>query len=250
MPRPGIHTAGDDHLLKSTPCILLDVEGTTTSISFVYDVLFPYARERAAEFLRENALADQVRSIVAELRQQRDADERQGLQPPPGGDDDASVLRYVYWLMDRDSKATPLKSLQGLMWEQGYREGKLKSHVYPDVPQAFERWKQAGKKIAIFSSGSVLAQKQLFAHTEAGDLTRYISGYFDTTIGTKRQAASYTAIARLLQCEPRDVTFVSDVLEELDAASQAGMQAVLAVRPGNKEQRENSYPQVRTFEGL
>ncbi len=236
--------------MKSTSCILLDVEGTTTSISFVYDVLFPYAREHAAEFLRQHASTEAVRTIVAELRRQRDADERQGLMPPRSGEDDHAVLRYLYWLMERDSKTTPLKSLQGLIWEQGYREGKLKSHVFADVPQAFERWKQAGKKIAIFSSGSVLAQKQLFAHTEAGDLTRYISAYFDTTVGAKREAASYRKIAAELGGEPREVTFFSDVVEELDAASQAGMQAVLTVRPGNREQRENSYLQVRTLEGF
>jgi len=235
--------------LKSTSCILLDVEGTTTSISFVYDVLFPYAREHVPEFLHEHASSQPVQIIVAELRQQRDADEKQGLKPP-SGDDDQAVLQYVYSLMDRDSKTTPLKLLQGLIWEQGYREGKLKSHVFPDVPAAFERWKQAGRKIAIFSSGSVLAQRLLFAHTEAGDLTRYISGYFDTTVGAKREGASYTNIARELACEPREVTFVSDVVEELDAAAQAGMQAVLAVRPGNREQRQNSYPQVRTLEEL
>jgi len=250
VPRPGIHPAGDHRVLKDTSCILLDVEGTTTSISFVYDVLFPYAREHAAEFLRQHQSSEQVRAILAELRQQRDADEEQGLAPPSSGNDDQDVLQYVYWLMDRDSKTTPLKSLQGLMWEQGYREGRLKSHVFPDVPQAFKRWTQAGKKIAIFSSGSVLAQKQLFAHTESGDLTRYISGYFDTTVGVKREPASYTKIAGELACEPREVMFVSDVVEELDAASRAGMQAVLAVRPGNHEQRENSYPQVRTFEEL
>lgn len=238
--------------MPSPACILLDVEGTTTSISFVYDVLFPYAREHAAEFLRRHGTSRPVQEILASLGRQRDQDAQQGLTPPPlGGEASAPAeLEYLSWLMDRDSKATPLKTLQGQIWEEGYREGRLQSHVFPDVPAAFRRWRQQSRAIAIFSSGSVLAQKQLFAHTVSGDLTSFIDAYFDTTTGAKQVVASYTAIARQLHRTVSEIIFVSDVTAELDAASAAGLTPVLCLRPGNRPQPANAYRSIHTFDEI
>lgn len=240
----------------TSSCILLDIEGTTTSISFVYDVLFPYARLHTREFLQQHGASAVVQDTLNALRQQHDSDEQQGLKPPqlepgPHGDPWASELAYVYWLMDRDSKATPLKTLQGLIWEEGYNSGRLKSHVFPDVPEAFKRWNKQGRTITIFSSGSVLAQMQLFAHSVAGDLGSYIEAYFDTTTGAKRDSASYRAIAGELGRPANKILFISDVTEELDAASAAGMNTFLCVRPGNRPQPDGArYASVRSFDEI
>jgi enolase-phosphatase E1 len=232
------------------------VEGTTTSISFVYGVLFPYARQHAGEFLQQHGTSAAVQEILAGLRRQRGTDEQQGLTPPRLNERSlekpwAPDLNYVHWLMDRDSKATALKALQGLIWEEGYRSGRLKSHVFSDVPEAFKRWRRQSRSIVIFSSGSVLAQKQLFAHTEAGDLSSYIDGYFDTTNGAKRDPDSYRAIARRLLLQTSEIAFISDVTEELDAGSTAGMNTLLCIRPGNRPQRDDvRYASVHSFDEI
>jgi len=229
---------------------LLDIEGTTTSIAFVYDVLFPYARKKMADFLSRNLASAEVQADLARLREEREADFQQGLNPPPCNNDD-SAMSYLLWLMDRDRKSTPLKSLQGKVWEEGYRTGELKSRVFADVPRAFARWRSQSKKIYIFSSGSVLAQQLLFAHTEAGDLTEFISGYFDTNIGPKSDAESYRRIADAVKMAPPKIVFVSDVTKELAAAREAGIQVVLSIRPGNHAQPDHaSYPVVTTFDDL
>ena len=139
-------------------------------------------------------------------------------------------MAYVHWLMDRDSKSTGLKALQGRIWEEGYRRGELRGEVYDDVPAAFRRWRDEGRRIAIFSSGSVLAQRLLFSHSTVGDLTPFIDAHFDTTTGPKRQPDSYTLIAGRLGLPPRSVLFASDVAEELDAARAAGMETALCAR--------------------
>jgi len=211
--------------------LLLDVEGTTTPLRFVQAVLFPYARAHAEEFLRRAAAAE-TQAFIASLRAEHAAD---GGGPPPwrAGDDLRSALEYAFWLMDRDRKSTALKALQGRVWEEGYRSGALRGEVYPDVPVAFARWRRQGRDIAIFSSGSVLAQKLIFGCSTAGDLRPYIRAYFDTTTGRKREADSYRRIAAALQRSPAEVLFVSDVVEELDAARAAGMQTALCVREGD-----------------
>lgn len=221
--------------------ILLDIEGTTTSIDFVYQVLFPYARDRMKKFLAEHFSSEEVRADIARLREEHAEDKRQGLEPPVLRDQPPeaqleSIVAYLHWLMDRDRKSTPLKSLQGKIWEEGYRTGELRGQVFADVPPALERWSQQKKGIYIFSSGSVLAQKLLFAHTTAGDLTRFIRGYFDTNIGAKRDPESYQRIASAIEKPPSEIAFFSDVTAELDAAQSAGMQTVLCVRPGNHPQ--------------
>jgi enolase-phosphatase E1 len=221
--------------------ILLDIEGTTTPIDFVYQGLFPYARLHLEQYLKRNAGSKELEGDLLQLREEYVKDLAQRLAPPEWIDapPDArlqSVVRYVFWLMDRDRKSTGLKSLQGKIWQEGYLKGELKSQVFPDVPPALKDWEEKHVGVRIFSSGSVLAQKLLFANTEAGDLTGFLNGYFDTNIGPKTSAKSYRRIAAEFHLSASEVLFVSDVVTELDAASSAGMKTLLSVRPGNSPQ--------------
>ena len=220
--------------------ILLDIEGTTTPIAFVHEVLFSYARAHARDFLEDNQDSDAVRADIALLREEHAADKSNNLQPPE------AIADYIDWLTDRDRKSTGLKSLQGKIWRQGYLNGSLKSQVFADVARAFERWRGAGLKISIFSSGSVLAQQLLFAHTDAGDLTKFIDDYFDTNVGKKGEAESYRKIAAAIGLPASEILFISDVVAELEAAKEAGMETLLSIRPGNSPQE---WPQViRSFD--
>jgi enolase-phosphatase E1 len=221
--------------------ILLDIEGTTTPISFVHEVLFSYARSHVRTFLATHFDSSEVLADLARLRDEHAVDLRQSLKPPPlvAGARDAqinSLVAYINWLIDRDRKSTGLKSLQGKIWKEGYLSATLKAQVFADVPPAFERWRRASLSINIFSSGSSLAQELLFAHTEAGDLTEFIENYFDTTVGSKQELKSYRRIAAVLRLRTSEVLFISDVVAELDAADAAGMHTVLCVRPGNQPQ--------------
>jgi enolase-phosphatase E1 len=232
--------------------ILLDIEGTTTPVDFVTRVLFPYARERVREFLGRRGTDPAVRADVAGLRAEHDADDRAGAAPPPWPDGTPaesldSAVAYVHWLMDRDRKSTALKALQGRIWEEGYQAGHLRGQVYPDVPRAFARWRAEGRDVAIFSSGSVLAQKLLFSRSEAGDLTPFLRAYFDTTTGAKGDAESYRKIARALGQAPEAVLFLSDLTAELDAARAAGMTTGLCVREGGLP-ASTHHPVVRRFD--
>ena len=230
--------------------VLLDIEGTTTPIDFVYKVLFPYARERVAEFLTLHR-AD-VREDIEGLLRENAEDIARGTNPPEiKSGTVAQLAAYVRWLMDQDRKTTALKSLQGKIWEAGYIAGELHSQVFEDVPRAFTRWRKQGKDICIYSSGSVLAQKLLFANTEAGDLTRFIRDYFDTNVGAKADAASYRRIANALELRPTAMVFVSDVTAELEAAASTGLETLLCVRPGNHPQADASlYSVIRSFDGV
>jgi len=236
--------------------ILLDIEGTTTPIAFVHEVLFSYARSRVRKYLLEHSSSAEVIADLARLRDEHAVDMKQNLQPPAlvAGPRDAeidSIVAYVNWLIDRDRKSTGLKSLQGKIWKQGYDDGTLKSQIFADVPPALERWRRAGLKIGIFSSGSALAQKLLFAHTEAGDLTRLIGNYFDTTVGSKTDVDSYRRIAATLCLTPTEVLFISDVVDELAAASGAGMQTRLCMRPGNSPQSlADRYQIIQSFDEI
>jgi len=235
-------------LLHDVRGILLDIEGTTTPIAFVHDVLFGYARDHVREFLAANAANEEVRADIALLRDEHAVDVREGRNPPPFADE---VATYVEWLIARDRKSTGLKSLQGKIWRQGYLDGSLKSQVFADVAPAFERWREQGLSISIFSSGSVLAQQLLFAHTEAGDLTTFIDNYFDTTVGKKGEAESYRRIAEALNLPPAHILFISDIVTELDAANEAGMKPLLSLRPGNAPQPNgDQYPSIHTFDPL
>jgi enolase-phosphatase E1 len=228
----------------TTRAILLDIEGTTTPIAFVHDVLFTYAREHVRDYLAQHA--SELESDITQLREEH---ARDGDNPPPLSDELDSITTYINWLIDRDRKSTGLKSLQGKIWREGYEEGTLKSQVFDDVSPAFERWHSNGLRISIFSSGSALAQQLLFAHTEAGDLTTFISDYFDTTVGAKGDPESYSSIANNLNLSAEHILFISDVVAELEAAREAGMQTRLSIRPGNQPQNNpNRFRIIHTFD--
>ncbi len=223
--------------------ILLDIEGTTTPIDFVVQVLFPYARTHLKNYLAKHWDNAEVQADLLRLQAENIAD----AQPLEITQPD-SVMRYLAWLMEQDRKSTPLKSLQGKVWEEGYGSGALKSQIFADVPLALTRWQEQQKRICIFSSGSILAQKLLFKFTEVGNLSSFISGWFDTNIGAKKEAESYQRIAAELNCAAHEILFISDVTAELQAARSAGMLTILSVRPGNQPQPDAaSYAQVQSF---
>jgi enolase-phosphatase E1 len=234
--------------------IVLDIEGTTTPAEFVYKTLFPYANRKLESFLREHFREPEVESLIYQLYSQHQTDERHGLQPSAWIDDehDESQMRscaeYCRWLMARDSKSTPLKSLQGKMWQEGYALGELYGQVYADVPPAFKRWRLQKREICIYSSGSVLAQQLLFRSTSFGDLTPLISAFFDTTTGAKTESESYRKIAQALIHSPRDLLFISDALKEVRAACDAGMQAIICDRDVQAPQPEEAKTIIHTFD--
>jgi enolase-phosphatase E1 len=239
----------------SIQAILLDIEGTTTPIDFVFRTLFPFARQRLEKFLLEHGRAPGIREDVEALRMQHRADAAEQFNPPRWVDDSpgaelASAAAYCTWLIDRDSKCTALKSLQGKIWQEGYRTGDLCGEVYPDVPLAMARWTRQGKIISIFSSGSILAQKLLFGSTAAGDLTGFLHAYFDTTTGPKNAPGTYLRIAKTLAIEAPNILFISDVAKELDAARDAGMQTALCVRSESPERIASSHRVVHSFEEI
>ena len=207
--------------------ILLDIEGTTSSISFVYDVMFPYVREHLTEFLAKRWADEDVQKCVALLRTDIGADENWPA-------DENAVAKAVIGLMDDDVKATGLKQLQGLIWHDGFKSGAMVAHLFDDVAAAIRSWEATGIDVRIYSSGSIAAQKLFFEHTVAGNLLPLLKGQYDTTTGGKKEPASYEIIAGEIGVPPDTILFISDVGEELDAAAQAGMQTLLSIRPGNK----------------
>jgi enolase-phosphatase E1 len=237
---------------ESVRAILLDIEGTTTPLEFVHKILFPYARARVRGVLEQHAADPDVRADLALLSAEHaaEAPQQPGLPPWERADELASAVAYVYWLMDRDRKSTALKSLQGKIWEAGYRAGELRgrAQVYPDVAPALARWQEQGRDIAIFSSGSVQAQRNLFANTTAGDLTPSIRAYFDTTTGPKSAAQSYARIAAALERSPSEMLFLSDVSAELDAAQATGMRTALCVRSPEAAPPGGGHPVIHTFD--
>ncbi|MBS1839593.1 MAG: acireductone synthase [Acidobacteria bacterium] len=235
--------------------MLLDIEGTTTSVDFVYKTLFPFATAHVETYLRRHSAIPEVQRLVTELRAEQAHDAAK--DPQIGvwmqgtvSEEIVSAANYVRQLISEDRKVTALKALQGMIWEEGFRSGELKGHIYEDVPKAFARWSDEGKKIAIFSSGSVQAQKLLFGHSVAGDLTKYIDAYFDTTTGPKREATSFAKIGEALGMAPGWVLFVSDVAAELDAARRAGMETTLMIRPGAAASNDINHATIESFEGL
>ena len=230
--------------------IVLDIEGTTTPVDFVYKVLFPYASAHVAAYLEREWDSADCREAVALLREEHRQDEAEDFSPAVADFSPAVAANYVASLMDQDRKSTGLKMLQGLVWEQGYRAGELHGDVYADVPPALKRWSAHGLRVCIYSSGSALAQRLIFETTQAGDLTKFLSGYFDTTVGAKRNADSYRRIVEKIGVAPADTLFVSDVAAELDAAVAAGLHAVLCVRPGVVDPAGPVYPVIHTFDEI
>jgi enolase-phosphatase E1 len=206
----------------SIKAILTDIEGTTSSVSFVFEVLFPYAGQHLPAFVRAHADEPSVRAQIGAVRSD-------------SGETDADVERVIQILLGwiaEDRKATPLKALQGMVWAQGYRNGEIKGHVYPDAVQGLRDWYGAGLRLYVYSSGSIQAQQLIFGYSEAGDLTPLFSGYFDTTSGGKREVESYRRIAADIGLPAEQILFLSDIVEELDAAAEAGLRTCGLARAG------------------
>ena len=237
--------------------ILLDIEGTTSSIQFVYDVMFPFARRELARYLQEqwdeSNLLQACEALAADAgfdsfsqwqKELASADET----PSPTALQQALVT-HVCQLMDQDIKSTGLKTLQGLIWKSGFQSGEMEAHVYPDVTPALQQWKQAGLDLRIYSSGSIAAQKLFFGHSVAGNLLELFSGHYDTTTGAKQETDSYQQIATDFNLPANQILFLSDVIAELDAASQAGLQTGLCQRPGNPPcEASSQHPRITSFE--
>ncbi len=222
--------------MNGRKAILLDIEGTVAPVSYVYDTLFPYARVHGPQFIREHWNEEAVSKARADLFRSNETDRTEGAPPladSPFEHQLATLVDYYLWLMERDRKASGLKAIQGLVWERGFRNGELRSELFADVGPALRRWRAAGKLVAIYSSGSALAQQNVFRYSNQGDLTPFIDAYFDTQVGSKREAASYQKITECLNCAATDALFASDSLDELDSAASAGLDTRLAVRPGN-----------------
>ncbi|MGZ4957735.1 MAG: acireductone synthase [Methylomonas sp.] len=219
--------------------IVTDIEGTTSSLSFVKDVLFPYARAHLPSFVRQHQNDAEVAPLL------EDACRKAGTDL----DCEQLISQFIDWI-ERDQKITPLKSLQGLIWEAGYRQGDFKGHIYEDAARQLKSWKAAGYELYVYSSGSVHAQKLLFGHTEYGDLTPLFSGYFDTHIGGKRESVSYRRIAEEIRCQPDEILFLSDIKEELDAAQQAGFRTYWLVREQVADDAPAVHPQAADFDGI
>jgi enolase-phosphatase E1 len=196
-----------------TGAFLLDIEGTVGDIAFVRDVLFPFARKRLRDALRLRWRDPAIATILG----QASASAAKPLDSP-----DAAADQFLAW-MDEDRKITPLKALQGMIWRDGYASGELKAHLYPDAITAIDAWRKQGKRIFIYSSGSIEAQKLYFANSVAGDLTGSIDGYFDTTTGAKAEPGSYTKIAASIGFPPGEILFLTDARAEVMAAKKAGL---------------------------
>lgn len=223
--------------------ILLDVEGTTSAVSYVYEVMFPFARNGLGGYLDQHWDAP----MMLPVREQVSADTQQ----PAAGTDRRVFEAEALRLMDEDVKATGLKQLQGLIWEAGFNRGELVAHVFDDVPPALHRWQQMGWDMRIYSSGSVHAQQLFFGHTSAGDLLHFFTGHYDTQIGSKRESKSYARVAEDWRLPAGDILFLSDVVAELDAARAAGMQTGLCLRPGNAEvEAGHRHPELSGFDQI
>ncbi|XP_055848075.1 enolase-phosphatase E1 [Episyrphus balteatus] len=233
--------------------VLCDIEGTTTSISFVKDVLFPYAKDHAKNYLQTHWHENETKQIVADLI---NLAEYKNFQSKPINESDITVetvTEFVLYLIEKDLKLGPLKTLQGLIWNHGYVDKTIKGHIYEDVPPAFEKWTKNGIKICIYSSGSVMAQKMLFANSDFGNLMPFLTDYFDTAIGNKRESKSYTKIVQHLDVDSQDILFLTDITAEGKAALEAGMQVIILQRPGNApltDDEQKEFIIVKNFDEI
>lgn len=223
--------------------ILTDIEGTTSSISFVKDVLFPYARERIAVFVTQNQQVPEVQQAISDVNALTGNSQ----------DLDSCIQHLCQWI-DEDRKVTPLKAIQGLIWEAGYLQGDFHGHLYQDAYDGLERWRNLGVSLYVFSSGSIKAQKLLFGHTEFGDLTPWFNGYFDTTTGPKQEPSAYHSIAKAIGLSPDRILFLSDIEGELDAAASAGFKTCQLVRDphvatSGRHERASRFDEIQLSRG-
>lgn len=216
--------------------VVTDIEGTTSSLAFVKEVLFPYARTHLAEFVRTHRAQNEVKRLLDDVVRETGREL----------DLEGAIAQLIDWI-DRDQKVTPLKSLQGLIWEAGYRQGAYRGHVYADAVDTLRQWRRQGIGLYVYSSGSVHAQKLLFAHTEYGDLTPLFKAYFDTHVGAKREVQSYLNIRQQINLSGSDILFLSDIKEELDAAAEAGLRTCWLVRRQAEIDSTSPHPQARHF---
>lgn len=218
--------------------IVTDIEGTTSDIRFVHQVLFPYARQHLADYVRRHADDGEVAEALAALRAEI-------AQPQADAEQQIAAL---YRFMDEDRKSTALKALQGIVWRSGYHNGDFRGHLYPEVATQLAAWQRQGIGLYVYSSGSVEAQKLLFGYSEAGDLQPLFSGYFDTRVGAKREAGSYRNIAAAIGLAPSELLFLSDIRQELDAAHDAGWHGCQLIR--GEDDPHSRHPQVNRFDRI
>jgi enolase-phosphatase E1 len=234
--------------------LLLDIEGTTCPVSFVADVLFPYARKALAAFLAANAEDPEIQDLVAQAEEAWLNDDHPSAvalrSQSDQGDASAHVAAYLQDLIERDVKLTALKDLQGRIWRNGYAQGELVAPLYPDVPESLQRWNKSGLVLAVYSSGSVPAQKLLYGHSTAGDLRALFSYWFDTRVGGKQDEGSYKSIAEQMKVTPADVLFISDSLSELEAAASAGMTVLFSDREGNPGRDSGAFERISDYRRL
>ncbi|XP_012671046.1 enolase-phosphatase E1 [Clupea harengus] len=242
---------------------LLDIEGTTTPITFVKDILFPYIKEHLEDYLSDHWEEDECKQDVHLLKKQTEEDHRQNracavhtVDQTVHTDEEKAireVVENVLWQMAADRKTTALKQLQGHMWRAAYNTGKIKGEVYQDVVPAIRAWRRQGMKVYIYSSGSVEAQKLLFGYSVEGDLLDLFDGHFDTNIGAKAESKSYERIAERIGCAPEEIMFLTDVIREAKAAEEAGLNVTVVLRPGNMELTEEEtahYSTISSFSQL
>lgn len=235
----------------SADVVLLDIEGTTSSIDFVHEVMFPFARKRVPDFVTSNwgteELTDCLKLIANDLGES-------SVESWLTGDavtNQQTAIEAIVGMIDNDVKATGLKQLQGIIWKSGFHSGEMVAHLYDDTAPALRVWKEAGLDLRIYSSGSIAAQKLFFGHSVAGDLLSLFSAHYDTTTGPKKEASSYREIVTDIGVGADRIVFVSDVPAELDAAAEAGLQTVLSIRPGNAPVEDPSkYQGIESFQEL
>ncbi|XP_019408153.1 PREDICTED: enolase-phosphatase E1 isoform X1 [Crocodylus porosus] len=243
--------------------VLLDIEGTTTPIAFVKDTLFPYIRDHVQEYLRAHWEEEECQQDISLLRKQAEEDSNlAGVVPIPPetetGEEDServikAVVDNVHWQMSLDRKTTALKQLQGHMWRAAYTTGRVKGEVFEDVVPAIRKWREAGMKVYIYSSGSVEAQKLLFGYSTEGDILELFDGHFDTKIGHKVESESYKRIAASIGCSTDNILFLTDVTQEANAAEEADMHVAVVIRPGNAgltDDEKSYYSLVASFSEL
>jgi len=226
----GFRAKSEMSKITTPKLMLLDIEGTMAPVSFVYETLFPYASKEIPQFLAKNYQTPEIREAFSLLLEENSEDVKSCSGCPQLEESAKSLSDYCLWLMAQDRKSRGLKIIQGLIWKDGYERGILKAELYSDVLPALQRWRQEGRKLCIYSSGSILAQKLLFAHTSEGDLRGLFDEFFDTSSGGKKDSTSYKTIADAINTTPAEIFFLSDCGDEIKAAAKAGCQVQQVAR--------------------